>query len=67
MRPKGVGVPSLRDFAKVPPARDTCLCLKGCATARGVVDDDLAKVSRTWTTPPEIARPLGEVDRVIHL
>ena len=35
--------------------------------ARGAADDDLAKVNGHWTTPPEVARLITEVDRVVRL
>jgi hypothetical protein len=35
--------------------------------ARGAVDDDLARVNGTWTTPPEVARLFTQVDHVISL
>ena len=35
--------------------------------ARGAVDDDLARVNGTWTTPPDVARLITEYDRVVSL
>jgi hypothetical protein len=34
--------------------------------ARGVTEDQLALVNGSWTTPPEVTKLFGEVDRVVN-
>jgi predicted peroxiredoxin len=65
-RAEGVGVPPMRDLlAKLRAHEVPVYVWRGCADARGVTDEDVTKVGGVYTTPPEAARLLGEVDQVV--